>query len=187
MSRPGRILPPRKIRYPLYRRLGGTQGRSGKVRKISTATGIRSPDRPAHRQSLYRLRYPVHSEWKYIGKSVKGSGHGLTGCTVSEFIWIDCGKRLKSSFMTTRFPAMIQTGYHFLIQYAWPCGCPNASKWVHVLVLLRVLMNAIMRKYLAEMGTGICILLRPLKVLCVTVGHKCFLRTCLMDRHCLRC
>jgi hypothetical protein len=29
-------LPPGKIRYPLYRRLGGPPGRSGRVRKIST-------------------------------------------------------------------------------------------------------------------------------------------------------
>jgi hypothetical protein len=28
-------LAPRKTRYPLYRRLGGPQGRSGRVRKIS--------------------------------------------------------------------------------------------------------------------------------------------------------
>ena len=27
-------LPPRKTQYPLYRRLGGPQGRSGRVRKI---------------------------------------------------------------------------------------------------------------------------------------------------------
>ena len=33
--RPGRFLPPGKTRYPLYRRLGGLQGRSGRVRKIS--------------------------------------------------------------------------------------------------------------------------------------------------------
>ena len=33
-SRPGRSIPPRKTRYPLYRRLGGLQGRSGQVRKI---------------------------------------------------------------------------------------------------------------------------------------------------------
>jgi hypothetical protein len=32
---PGRILPPGKTRYPLYRRLGGPQGQSGQVRKIS--------------------------------------------------------------------------------------------------------------------------------------------------------
>jgi len=35
-SRPGRFLPPGKTRYPLYRRLGGPQGRSGQVRKISS-------------------------------------------------------------------------------------------------------------------------------------------------------
>ena len=34
-SRPGRSLTPEKTRYPLYRRLGGPQGRSGQVRKIS--------------------------------------------------------------------------------------------------------------------------------------------------------
>jgi hypothetical protein len=34
-SRPGRILPLGKTRYPLYRMLGGPQGRSGQVRKIS--------------------------------------------------------------------------------------------------------------------------------------------------------
>ena len=52
-------LPPGKTRYPLYRRLGGPQGRSGRVRKISPPTGIRSPDSPARSQSLYRLRYPA--------------------------------------------------------------------------------------------------------------------------------
>jgi hypothetical protein len=40
-------LPPGMTRYPLYRKLGGPQGRSGQVRKISPPTGIRSPDRPA--------------------------------------------------------------------------------------------------------------------------------------------
>jgi len=58
---PGRSLPPGKTQYPLYRRLGGPQGRSGQVRKIlPPPTGIRSPDRPARSQSLYRLSYPAH-------------------------------------------------------------------------------------------------------------------------------
>ena len=39
-SRPGRSLPPGKTRYPLYRRLGGPQGRSGQARKISPPTRI---------------------------------------------------------------------------------------------------------------------------------------------------
>jgi len=33
-------LPPRKNRYPLYGRLGGPQGRSERVRKISPPSGI---------------------------------------------------------------------------------------------------------------------------------------------------
>ena len=33
-------LPPGKTRYPLYKRLGGPQGRSGQVRKISPPPGF---------------------------------------------------------------------------------------------------------------------------------------------------
>jgi len=40
VSRPGRSLPPGKTQYPLYRRLGGPQGWSGKVWKISPPPGF---------------------------------------------------------------------------------------------------------------------------------------------------
>jgi len=40
-SRPGHTLPPGKTRYPLHRRLGGPQGRSGQAENV-VATGIRS-------------------------------------------------------------------------------------------------------------------------------------------------
>jgi hypothetical protein len=39
-SRPGRNVPTGKTRYLLYRRLGGPQGRSGQVRKISPTPGF---------------------------------------------------------------------------------------------------------------------------------------------------
>jgi hypothetical protein len=39
-------LPPGKARYPLYRRLGGTQGRSGRVRKIPHGDSIPGPSSP---------------------------------------------------------------------------------------------------------------------------------------------
>jgi len=39
-SRPSRSLPLGKTRYSLYRRLGGPQGRSGQVRKISPSPGF---------------------------------------------------------------------------------------------------------------------------------------------------
>jgi hypothetical protein len=48
-------LSPEKTRSPLYRRLGGPEGRATLSRKISAPTGIRSPDRPAPSESLYRL------------------------------------------------------------------------------------------------------------------------------------
>jgi len=38
---PGRTLPPGKNRYPFYRRLGGSQGRSGRTENL-VPTGIRS-------------------------------------------------------------------------------------------------------------------------------------------------
>ena len=52
------VIAPGKSQYPLYRWLGGPQSWSGRVRKLSPHTGIRSPDRPACSESLYRLNYP---------------------------------------------------------------------------------------------------------------------------------
>ena len=40
-ARPGRTLPPRKTRYPFYRRLDGPQGRHGRAENL-VPTGIRS-------------------------------------------------------------------------------------------------------------------------------------------------
>ena len=58
-SLPGRSLPSGKTRYPLYRRLGGPQGRSGQVRKISPPLRFEPRTDQPVAQSLYRLRYPV--------------------------------------------------------------------------------------------------------------------------------
>jgi hypothetical protein len=38
--RPGRLTPGKENRYPLYRRLGGPKGRTGRVRKISPPPGF---------------------------------------------------------------------------------------------------------------------------------------------------
>ena len=65
-ARPSRTLPPGKTGYPLYRKLVGPQGRSGRAENLAS-TGISSPDRPARSQSLYRLSYSAHllDMWKY--------------------------------------------------------------------------------------------------------------------------
>jgi hypothetical protein len=41
--RPSRFTPAKEPRYPLYRRLGGPQGRSGRLRKISPPPGFDPP------------------------------------------------------------------------------------------------------------------------------------------------
>jgi hypothetical protein len=56
-------LPPRTTRYPFYRRLGGPQGRSGRVGNLRPHRDS-IPDRPARSQSLYRLSYPAHQNMK---------------------------------------------------------------------------------------------------------------------------
>jgi hypothetical protein len=70
-----------KTRYPLYRRLDGPQGRFGLVRKILPPTGIRSPDRPAYRESLYRLRYPgpLYITWSRDSVFRIATRYGLEG------------------------------------------------------------------------------------------------------------
>jgi len=49
---------PGKTRYPLYRRLGGPQGRSGWVRKISPPQGFDPGTVQPAASRLYRLSYP---------------------------------------------------------------------------------------------------------------------------------
>jgi len=62
-SRPGRSLPPGKTQYPLYRMLGGPQGRSGEVRKISLPPGFdpRTVQPVGSRYTDYTTRPAVHT------------------------------------------------------------------------------------------------------------------------------
>ena len=54
-------LPPGKTRYPLYKILGGPQGRSGRVRKMSTPPGFdpRAVQSVASRYTDYAI--PAHN------------------------------------------------------------------------------------------------------------------------------
>ena len=64
-ARPGRTSPPGRTRYPFYRRLGGSHGRSGRAENL-VPTGIRSRTVQPVAQSLYRLSYPAHYIYIYI-------------------------------------------------------------------------------------------------------------------------
>jgi hypothetical protein len=79
-SRPGRTLPPGKTGYPLYRRLGGPQGQSGQVRKISPPPVFDPRTVQPVAQSLYRLSYrarEINEYQEYVLWSKCGQCEGL--------------------------------------------------------------------------------------------------------------
>ena len=69
-------LPPGKIRYPLYRRLGWPQGRSGRVRKISPPPEFdpRTVQPVASRYIDYAIQalhhFSGYSEFPFVGPQV---------------------------------------------------------------------------------------------------------------------
>jgi hypothetical protein len=67
-SRPGRFTPGKETRYPLYRRLGGLQDRSGQVRKISPPPGFdpRTVQPVVSRCTDYTIPVPVRNSTKHI-------------------------------------------------------------------------------------------------------------------------
>jgi hypothetical protein len=69
-------LPPGKNRYPLYRRLGGPQSRSGRVRKISPTPGfdLRTVQPVASRYTDWAIPAPYWRIYIYIY-------YVWTGCT----------------------------------------------------------------------------------------------------------
>ena len=60
VSCPGRSLPPGKDPVPVVKEAGWAPGPVWTGAENLAPTGIRSPDRPALSQSLYRLSYPAH-------------------------------------------------------------------------------------------------------------------------------
>ena len=72
-------LPPGKMRYPLYKRLGGPQGRSGRVRKLSTPPGFdpRTVQPVVSRYTEWAI--PSHIEISYWAVFVMGTSKHLTG------------------------------------------------------------------------------------------------------------
>ena len=64
------VLPPGKTRYPLYRRLGGSQGRSGRVRKISPSPGF-DPRTVQPVESRYtNWAIPTHRQTGYMENNI---------------------------------------------------------------------------------------------------------------------
>jgi hypothetical protein len=121
-------LPPRKTRYPSYRRLGGSQGQSGRVRKISPPTTTTTTpqtldplDRPARSESPYRLSYPgplLQSIKLYFRKNYAHLlvGHMPLLCT----FW----KNHYQAFCSRSSPSTLLDGFQLhLIHCIFYCKC----------------------------------------------------------------
>jgi hypothetical protein len=116
-SRPGRALPQGKDpRYPLYRRLGGPQSRSGhrgSRKNPLPLPGIepRSPGRPVRSQTIYWLNYsgtcllnvtpPFSKSHQFWKRSPNNYSHGILGL-------LDC----TGSRRFTRRPIVSYSGAH---------------------------------------------------------------------------
>ena len=55
MPHPGRFTPTKETQYLIAQEASGSQGRSGRVRKISPPSGFRFQDLPARSESLYHV------------------------------------------------------------------------------------------------------------------------------------
>jgi hypothetical protein len=84
-SRPGSSLLPGETRYPLYRRLGGPQGRSGQVRKISPPPRFdpRTVQPVTSRYTDYATR-PTDIAWVTLILRARGPNPDLESFTLTE-------------------------------------------------------------------------------------------------------
>ena len=73
MPRHDRLPPKKETRYPLYRRLSWSSGPVWTGAENLAPTGIRSPDRPARSESLYRLSYPGYTARAFLNKTTAWS------------------------------------------------------------------------------------------------------------------
>jgi len=95
-SRPGRTLPPRKNRYPFYRRLGGPQGRSRRAENL-VPTAIRS-----------RTVQPVvnrYTDWATRPRSIIKERNAIKSC-IEDCLWCLCnGSQRRWHLKTNRAPS----------------------------------------------------------------------------------
>jgi len=75
---PRPLFTPGKEPVPIVQEAGWAPGPVWTGAEISPPTGIRSPDRPARSQSLYRLSYPAHVCWNPKAKNTRSECVMLT-------------------------------------------------------------------------------------------------------------
>ena len=98
-SRPGRFLTPGKDPVPIVQEAGWVPGPVWTGAENHPLTRIRSPDRPARSQSLYRLRYPAHErDVTYLHELIPWSRVLLEELTSSQLV-----KKFPAFYGTQKF------------------------------------------------------------------------------------
>ena len=115
--RPGRLYPQGRPWYPLYRRLGRPQGRSGRPKISSHRDSI--PDRPARSQALYRLSYPAHEIYSILTYNRRDSCsllYAKVGCCL---FYPRCTGFTSDVYLVAlfRFPRYTDFGFGQLLDY----------------------------------------------------------------------
>jgi hypothetical protein len=136
-SRTGPVKPPGATRYPLYRRLGGPQGRSGQVRKISLPPVVdpRTVQPVASRYTDWATG-PTHalSEAEICFIAVKYSAFGKSLCTYTGY-WKCCTSVYTGlnpfNFISKRFlqNCVREVAVHLI--YCW-YSFPLEAEWTPV-------------------------------------------------------
>ena len=124
-SRPGRSLPPGKTRYPMYRRLGGPQGRSGQVRKISPPTGFdpRTVQPVASRYTDWATR-PTHDQKSQQIYSITARSTSSVRCSINHrtkyqnILWrTSYRKHYRTASKQCKFTKRLQHPFMELLNY----------------------------------------------------------------------
>jgi hypothetical protein len=118
----GRFNLGKETRYSLLEdmRLGGPQGLSGFVRIVLPSTGIRSPDRPARSESLYR------NSWLFLNR-IRLESHCFLKQTHSD------DKRFgltSDSWKCSKFVSQEETHVYALMEWirTWVLQIPEVSR-----------------------------------------------------------
>ena len=111
---------PRKDPVPIVQEAGWTSGPVWTGTENLAPTGIRSPDCPAHRQSLYRLRYSAHVSgelwtWEIPGSEDHRASHATTNCCQVILIVTVQVMELQIS--------PVSSSCSFPMQTLWPTSC----------------------------------------------------------------
>ena len=133
-SRPGCSIPPGKTRYQMYRRLGGPQGRSGQVQKISPPPPRFDPRTVQPVASRYTDYATEPIDWITIRKM-----------KVLEFI---SNRHLSSLSIKVRAPF-----YLFDAQHVWNLSFPLSALFMCLYVNTELRYDSICRYFLLYLNS----------------------------------